>query len=321
MTRGAALVCGIAALWGSGGSAALGDSIPEIVVESNRIIARTNDIRQQAFEGKRDNGEAKRAVADLLSQLDDLDARAIRLCAAAPTAEDLASVADLILHGSLLQCLYALSAKDGEFEAGLGYETVYEQLVVLTEIDFRRDGAVNNPRELLDVFRGFWPPTTATPWISNGARDAFAALQAARTSVFAGSREPATLLSRLAEMNATSRAALDQFLRERNRDYLAVHLAGKFYVLEVCCFALMGFSEPANENWGRLANAFAECGNRAPLPPEALLDGFEPPEAFEEWMKGPQGWREILRQEILRLFDNFNHPQAWLWQFPPKREG
>jgi hypothetical protein len=325
MIRGARVLSVLAGLSLLGAGLAFGDGLPEIVSQSNEIIERTNQLREEAENGKRLNGEAKRAVADLLPQLDDLDARAIRLCMEQPTAEDVASVADLILHGSTLQCLYALSAKDGDFDAGLGYETVYEQFLVLTDIDFRHEGVVTDPQELLDAFREFAPPATAKPWIGNGAQAALDRIEAARRSLFEDGREPKTLLARLPDLVTASRAALDAFAAERNRDYLAAYLAGKLHTLEVCCFALVGLQNPGTEVWGRLANTFAECAQRAGLPPEAMLDLFEPPEGFADWDRPVQGWREIVEQALqnfrYKLFDNFNHRQSVLWNYPnSKRE-
>ncbi|MFQ6131359.1 MAG: hypothetical protein ACE5R4_04930 [Armatimonadota bacterium] len=292
---------------------AAGDTLTQLVSASNVLIGKANDLRTQQDNGVISHGDAQEAVAKLLPDFDDIDARALAICRQGTNKDTVAEAADLTLHGSLLQCLYALTAKDKAFPGDVGYVDVYYRAILLP--DFRPQNEVNDPHLLVDEFSPKPLPIDYTPWVGAEARAELGQLQARRLALYTDeAADPAQLIQRLEDFSQSVRSALTEFERTGNRDYLAVYLKGKLLTLEAytAALALLEDDEQRSRDWLAVSRQFEELSLRAAAQPEALLSVFAEPQEPDMPKPGVDPWSRLWRWWD-RLWDNFNQRKPiWL---------
>jgi len=289
------------------------DTLAQLVSASNALIAKANDLRTQQNNGTIHLGDAQEAVAKLLPDFEGIDAKALAICQQLTDKDTVAEAADLAYHGSLLQCLYALTAKDSSFPGDVGYVDVYYRAILLP--DFRPTNEVNDPQRLLPDFSAKPLPVDETPWVGREARAKLDELQTAWLRLYAGeTANAAQLMQRLGEFSQSVNSALTQFERTGNRDYLAVYLKGKLLTLDAytTALALLEQDEARRQGWLAVSRQFEELSRRAATQPEAMLAVFAEPQE-PEMPSPPQTPIGRAWQWWHRLWDNFNQRKPiWL---------
>ncbi|MGD8239299.1 MAG: hypothetical protein PVH68_12145 [Armatimonadota bacterium] len=289
--------------------------LQDVVASSNGLIEQANVLRRQAAAGEISADDARAGVAQLLPAFDAIDQQALRICRETMDEEALAEAADLLVHGPVLQSLYALTGEDKRFGGGIGYALLYERVLQLAEDDFRTENSLNDP----EVIRGHFSDVraVAVPWLDAEALAALREMGPARAALD-GDQTVQERLSSLAAFASRAREVLTEYERTENPGLLAGYLQTRLELAQA--YAKLLAQATGKLGWAAVGEKFGDLAAGALNEPEAMLAVFSdpegPPEETEE--------EELLQRLFLNWWDIFgdvfNKPKPWMWR-PDMREG
>lgn len=286
-------------------------SLVDAVKRSNNLIERANAFRRQAAAGEIAAADARRQVAKLLPAFDEIDRQALSICQATMDEEALAEAADLLMHGPVLQCLYALTTVDRRFGDGLGYAVVYERFLQLTENDFCTENSLNKPKLFLQQFSDsdLVMATTGMSWVDAAAQKALVGVGAARAALEAEQ----TVEERLLTLGAFASQAADvlaEYERAQNAGLLAVYLQTRLELVQA--YAVLLARMTGNATWTRVGIKFGHLAARVTNGPEDMLSVLSDPEGSPDGQEEGRALDPFLKW--WRIFrDVFNNPKPHMW--------